>query len=175
MTQYTLPIDYNPTFLALKERINQGRFECLKVVNTELILIYLEIGKVVSAKVATGWGDAIVNKLSLDLQNEYPGVKGFSLRNIRRMKYVHEKCLLHSILPQLVAKLPWGHTDYIFTKIKQSEPIVFYLQKCAERGWSRSILEEEIRFDAFSKSRTFQNNFPKTVDSKQLMDYRLEF
>src|SRR5665647_3064615 len=120
----------------------------------------------ISERTATGWGDAVVDKLSSDLQIEFPGVSGFSKRNLRRMRQIHEQCNENSIWPQLVAKLPWGHTGVIFSKFKQSEQIHFYLQKCVERGWSRSVLEEEIKFDSFSKAQSFQNNFTKTIESK---------
>lgn len=49
------------------------------------------------------------------------------------------------------------------------------MQKCVERGWSRSVLEEEIRFDAYTKAQSFQNNFPQTIEPQQLAAYRLEF
>ena len=170
-----LPTDYHQTILEIKNNINSARLKSLRAVNTELILMYLKIGKVISLKVSLGWGDAVVDKLSTDLQTEYPGVKGFSLRNIRRMKYIYEKCQEYSILPQAVAKLPWGHIDLIFTKIKDVDAILFYLQQSNERGWSRSVLEEEIRFDAYAKTLNFQNNFIKTIEEKELTEYRLEF
>ena len=170
-----LPSNYIQTLIAIKERINQARYQSLKAVNKELILAYLEIGKMISERTATGWGDAVVDKLSSDLQIEFLGVSGFSKRNLRRMRQIYEQCNEISIWPQLVAKLPWGHTGLIFSKFKQSEQIHFYLQKCVERGWSRSVLEEEIKFDAFSKVQSFQNNFTKTIEPKQLAEYRLEF
>jgi hypothetical protein len=105
MANTLLPNDYSITILEIKERINKARFESLKAVNNELILMYLEIGNVISDKVATGWGDAIVDRLSLDLQREYPGIKGFSSRNPRRMKYIYERCQENEFWPQLVAKL----------------------------------------------------------------------
>src|SRR5476649_1268485 len=64
MANTLLPNDYSITILEIKERINKARFESLKAVNNELILMYLEIGNVISGKVATGWGDAIVDRLS---------------------------------------------------------------------------------------------------------------
>lgn len=170
-----IPVNYHQTFIEIKERVNKARYQSLKAVNTELIQLYLEIGNLISNRVKDGWGDAVVDKLSLDLQNEYPGVKGFSPRNIRRMRLIHETITGNLIWTQAVSKLPWGHTNVIFAKIKQAEQITFYLQKCIERGWSRSVLEEEIRFDAFTKAQTFQNNFPKTIENNKLIDYRLEF
>ncbi len=146
-----LPVNYTQTFAEIKARINQARFDSLKAVNSQLILMYLDLGKVISNRVQNGWGDFVVDKLSVDLQSEFPGVKGFSLRNLRRMKYIYEKCLENSILPQLVAKIPWGHTDLIFTKFKEHEQIQFYIQQCIDRGWSRGTLEEEIRFDTYTQ------------------------
>ncbi|MBC7475238.1 MAG: hypothetical protein H7263_13170 [Candidatus Sericytochromatia bacterium] len=46
-------------------------------VNKELILMYLEMGKVISERVKIGWGDLVIDTLSKDLQAEYIGVKGF--------------------------------------------------------------------------------------------------
>jgi hypothetical protein len=128
MSNIQLPINYSQTFLEIKERINQARYQSLRAVNKELILVYLEIGKVISQRTANGWGDAVVDKLSLDLQTEFPGVKGFSKRNIRRMRQIYEQCGDNPIWPQLVAKLPWGHTGLIFSKCKQPEQIHFMIE-----------------------------------------------
>lgn len=106
MSNIQLPINYSQTFLEIKERINQARYLSLRSVNKELINAYLEIGKVISQRVISGWGESVVDKLSFDLQIEYPGVKGFSKRNLRRMKYIYEVSSQNAIWPQLVAKLP---------------------------------------------------------------------
>ena len=74
-----------------------------------------------------------------------------------------------------MSKIPWGHTNLIFGKIKNNEERTFYLQKCIERGWSRSILDEEIKFQSFNEQLSFQNNFSNTIDENKLVDYRLEF
>jgi len=170
-----LPLNYHQTLLLLKERIKLAQYKSLTVVNTELILMYLDFGKVLSEKLKSGWGDSIVDNLSKDLQSEYIGVKGFSSRNLRRMKLVFEYVEHNSNWTQLVSKIPWGHTNIIFSKLKDSEQRTFYLQKCQERGWSRAILEEEIQFDSFTKTNQFQNNFSKTIEETRLIEYRLEF
>ncbi|MBC7476294.1 MAG: hypothetical protein H7263_18565 [Candidatus Sericytochromatia bacterium] len=140
-----LPIDYAKTLLELKQKINQSKYESLKAVNKELILMYLDIGKVISEKIKVGWGSSVIDTLSKDLQSYYPGLKGFSSRNLYRMKLIFEEIANFSISPQLVAKLPWGHSDLIFSKINNTEQRLFYIQRCIERGWSRGILEEEIK------------------------------
>jgi hypothetical protein len=117
MTHPLLPNDYHQTFLEIKNKINAARFQSLRAVNTQMIM-YLEIGKLISEKVLKGWGNAVVDTLAVDLQVQYPGIKGFSSRNLRRMKQIHEQCGDHAIWPQLVAKLPWGQTSLIFSKCK---------------------------------------------------------
>jgi len=72
-----------------------------------------------------------------------------------------------------VSKIPWGHTNLIFAKVKEEKQRIFYLQMCKERDWSRSILEEEIKFD--SKQENFQHNFLKTLNESELSEHRLEF
>lgn len=166
-----LPSNYAQTLLLLKERIKLAQYKSLSLVNTELILMYLDFGKVLSEKLKSGWGESIVDNLSKDLQSEYIGVKGFSSRNLRRMKFIFEEIELNPNWTQLVSKIPWGHTNLIFAKLKDSEKRTFYLQKSQERGWSRAILEEEIKFDAFEKT----NNFSNTITENKLIDYRLEF
>lgn len=40
----------------------------------------------------------------------------------------------NSIWPQLVAKLPWGHTALIFSKIKEDRQRTYYLEKTKKRS-----------------------------------------
>ena len=82
--------------------------------------------------------------MSTDLQAAFTGVKGFSERNLRKMRYVYEEMQKEQIWPQAVAKLPRGHISLIFWKIKNKAQREFYLQKAKQEAWSRSILEEKI-------------------------------
>lgn len=170
-----IPSDYQSTFAKLKERIAVAQYKSLSAVNTELILMYLDFGSILSEKVKGGWGLNVVDTLSKDLQAEYPGAKGLSARNLRRMRLIYEETAGNEIWPQLVAKIPWGHTSLIFEKVKDADQRTFYLQTSAERGWSRSVLEEEIRFDSYTKRASFQNNFPIALSQKDISSYRLEF
>jgi len=170
-----IPNNYVETLGELKKKINLARYKSMVAVNTEMILAYLDIGKTISEQVKKGWGNSVIDRLSIDLRAEFDGVEGFSARNLRRMKFIYEEVSVNPIWPQLVAKIPWGHTSLIFTKLKASEQRIFYLNKTAEEGWSRSILEEKIKFDEFSKHLKFQNNFPKTIDINNLAEYRMQF
>jgi len=170
-----IPDNYLQMFIFLKDKINKARYQSMIAVNSEMVLAYLEIGKSISEQVKHGWGNGVIDKLATDLQAEFTGVSGFSSRNLHRMKLIYEEMTKNSISPQLVAKLPWGHTSLIFTKLKNNEEVNFYLQKTIERGWSRSILEEEIKFNAYQKHLNFQSNFVKTIEENKLIEYRMEF
>ena len=106
--------DYIKTLVQLKQRILQAQYNSYSAVNSEMILAYLDIGKTISEKTKTGWGTSVIQQLSVDLQAEFIGVKGFSERNLRRMRFVYEEMVEDSIRPQAVAKLHWGHTPIIF-------------------------------------------------------------
>ncbi len=170
-----IPNNYIETLGELKKKISLARYKSMVAVNAEMILAYLDIGKTISEQVKSGWGNSVIDRLSIDLRAEFNGVEGFSARNLHRMKQIYEEISNNSISPQLVAKIPWGHTSLIFTKLKDSEQRIFYLNKTAEEGWSRSILEEKIKFNEFSKHIKFQSNFPKTIDKNELAEYRLQF
>ncbi len=167
--------DYVKTFVALKERILQAQYNSYSAVNSEMILAYLDIGKVISEKTKTGWGTSVIKRLSKDLQAEFNGVKGFSERNLHRMKLVYEEMQAHSISPQLVAKLHWGHTVLIFSKIKNKKQREFYLQKAKTEAWSRSILEEKIKIDLYAQHKSFQSNFDKALSKQEIVKYTLQF
>jgi Protein of unknown function (DUF1016). len=79
--------EYKTFFKEVKERIHKAQYDALKVVNKELIQLYWDIGKSIVTKQDTlGWGKAIVETLAKDLQNEFPGIQGFSSANLWRMR-----------------------------------------------------------------------------------------
>lgn len=60
-------------------------------------------------------------------------------------------------------------------KVKDVSAKEYYLTKCKENGWSRAVLEEEIKFDSFNKAIQFQNNFSNALSTDKLTEYRLQF
>jgi predicted nuclease of restriction endonuclease-like (RecB) superfamily len=167
--------DYLQTLKLLKERILQAQYKSYSAVNSEMILAYLDIGKTISEKTKTGWGTSVIKQLSKDLQAEFIGVKGFSERNLQRMKFIYEEITKHQISPQAVAKLHWGHISLIFSKIKDKAQRDFYLTQTKENAWSRSILEEKIKIDLYTQHKDFQHNFDKTLSSTEVANYTMQF
>lgn len=83
----SLALDYKEILTGLKDRVYQSRIRAALTVNAELVLLYWEIGRViVSQQENAAWGDSVVERLSGDLREEFPDMKGFSLPNIWRMR-----------------------------------------------------------------------------------------
>lgn len=93
----------------------------LKTVSKQTVALYWEIGKSVSEKVKSEkWGKSVVEQLSKDLQTEHPGIRGFSARNIWRMKTLYEVYQDNPFLPPLVAEIGWVQNCLIIEKCKDA-------------------------------------------------------
>ena len=75
----------------LKEEIILSRYNAAKLVNKELILLYLKVGQLLNNKIETEkWGSKVIENISADLQNNLKGLRGFSVTNLRNMKQFYE-------------------------------------------------------------------------------------
>lgn len=167
--------DYSQLLNSVKASIRQAQYQSLRVVNQNLIKMYWEIGANLSSQVVNSWGKSVVETLAKDLQGEYPGIKGFSTRNLWLMKQFYQEYDNNQKLQQLVAEIPWGQNLLIMAKVKDPLAREYYLTKCRDNGWSRGVLAEEIQFNAYKKSLQFQHNFDSTLPVSKLVDYRLQF
>jgi predicted nuclease of restriction endonuclease-like (RecB) superfamily len=105
-----LPSGYHELLQDLKGRIRAAQVRAAFAVNRELILLYWSIGRDLSQRFAAEeWGGKIIDRLARDLQTEFPGVEGFSPRNLRYMHSLAEAWPDEEVLQHLVAKLPWSH------------------------------------------------------------------
>jgi predicted nuclease of restriction endonuclease-like (RecB) superfamily len=78
---------YNQWLGELKNNIHQSRLQTALKVNTDMLLLYWYIGKQITEKIAAeGWGTKVIEQLSVDLQKEFPDMKGFAVRSLLYMK-----------------------------------------------------------------------------------------
>jgi predicted nuclease of restriction endonuclease-like (RecB) superfamily len=118
-----LPASYPVLLKDIKSRIRSAQIKAALSVNRELIELYWDIGKLITARQKNeGWGKSVVERLSADLRNEFPQISGFSSRNIWRMRSLYlawteeTRKLTQAVavldgenLPLPVAEIPWGH------------------------------------------------------------------
>ena len=101
-------VRYSELLTAVKSRIRQAQTRAMLSANAEMIMMYWDVGRMIEERQQReGWGTAVIPRLSQDIRNDLPEVKGFSERNIGRMIafYREYQNLGISILPQAVAKL----------------------------------------------------------------------
>jgi predicted nuclease of restriction endonuclease-like (RecB) superfamily len=78
---------YNQWLGELKNNIHQSSLQTALQVNSDMLILYWYIGKQIIQKTeAEGWGAKIIEQLSVDLQKEFPDMKGFSVRSLLYMK-----------------------------------------------------------------------------------------
>ena len=93
-------------FSDIVQLIRQARNNAIKAVNTELINLYWEIGAYISQKVeASEWGKSVVKELAIFIQQTDPQLKGFSDKNLWRMKQFYETYKDEPKLSPLVREL----------------------------------------------------------------------
>ena len=155
---------YQPFLQDILAKIQSARYEMLKAVSKQTVLLYWEIGKSVSEKVRQErWGKSVVERLSKDLQAEFPGIRGFSASNIWRMKTFYEFYTENEKLAPLVREIGWTQNCIILEKCKDEKQIEFYLKTTKSKGWSKLDLIDKIRNKYFEKHLLSQNNFQKIV------------
>jgi predicted nuclease of restriction endonuclease-like (RecB) superfamily len=133
---------YEEFLRGLKERIRTAQVKAALAVNRELVLFYWQVGRDLTTSQETrGWGEAVIRRLAADLTAAFPGVEGFSYRNLYRMRafylaYPDEA----QFVTQPVSQIPWGHNIVLFQKIKDADERLWYAQQAVEHGWSRNVL-----------------------------------
>ena len=109
--------DYRDFIRSLKQKVQSAQSQAARAVNTLLIELYWEIGKLITEKQqAAGWGDAVIDQVAQDLTRELGDIKGFSRANLYRMKKLYEFYGDDENLAQAVRQISWGHNIEIFQK-----------------------------------------------------------
>jgi len=165
--------DYIKFLTDLKSKIRQAQYKAYRAVNTELITLYWDIGQSIVAKQEElGWGQKIIQKLSEDLQKEFPKNSGFSYANLDRMRKFFLTYKANPKLAQLVREIPWGQNIVIIEKLNDAYQREYYLRMTVRNAWSRNILVHQIetksfeRFLADEKSHNFDTTLPVEMQER---------
>lgn len=179
--------EYRQFIEDLKTRVFSARISAARAVNRDVILLYWDIGRGIVEKQQTlGWGDSIVEMVSVDLRQAFPGSFGFSPQNVWRMlqffrTYTDNLFLsqavrelekkgqktpspeeLSRIVRELIAAVPWGHHANVLAKLTDPAARLYYLRATARFGWSRNVLLNQIKAGAYERAVTEKktHNFP---------------
>ena len=108
--------EFKETINNIKNEITKSQIKIIQEVNSNLIKLYFNLGKIISEN--KKYGNNFIKKVSIELKLTFPNMTGFSERNLRSMKLFYEEYKDDEKWQQAVAKLPWGHNILLISKIK---------------------------------------------------------
>ncbi|WGS49959.1 PDDEXK nuclease domain-containing protein [Paraburkholderia sp. D15] len=148
----------------VKARIQSAQYAALRAVNKELVGLYWDIGKlIVERQKDATHGAAIAEQLAGDLRDAFPGVGGFSRRNLFYMREFYLLYRSDAKVQPLVAQVGWSHNLIILQRCKVAQEREFYLRMTRKLGWSKNVLVHQIDNQSYEKSLLSQTNFDQTL------------
>jgi predicted nuclease of restriction endonuclease-like (RecB) superfamily len=119
------------------KRIKETRQRFVMQANSGMIELYWHIGNdILRRQESEGWGAKVIDRLSVDLKEEFPEMGGFSARNLKYMRKFAENWPDPQIMQQAVAQLQWRSILKLLTKLKDNTTRERYAQRALEHGWS---------------------------------------
>jgi len=104
--------------------ITEARNRVYSKANAELVMLYFNVGEIVSAKVANGnWGDGTVNDLAKYIAEKQPLLKGFNRRGLYRMKQFYEVYSDDAFVSALLTQLEKEEKPFVSPVLTQLQGI----------------------------------------------------
>lgn len=167
--------DYKVWIDEVKKKIRNSQIKASVKINYEMLDLYWNLGNDICEKQKQAkWGDAFLKVMSNDLQKAFPGVSGFSVENLKHIRYWYnfyannEKGLQPvTQIEKMVKSIPWGHNQRIMYKCKDVQEALFYIQKTMDNNWSRNVLVHQIESDLYTRQGKAVNNFQVKLPEPQ--------
>jgi predicted nuclease of restriction endonuclease-like (RecB) superfamily len=188
MTQ-NLSVDkqYKKWIVDLKDKIRTTQIKAAMTVNRELLTLYWELGREICEKQEkANWGEGLIDQVANDLSAAFPGVKGFSTRNLLYITKWYRFYFDFEIAPQVVAKIgeanqkeeviivsqvvtqiPWGHNREIISKCSDVSEALFYVRETIKNNWSRAVLVAQIESKLYERQGKAIQNFQLAMPGPQ--------
>lgn len=114
--------------------------------NRALLELYTRIGQCICRQ-----GEkAFIPHLAEMLADRFPSLKGFSLRNLRRMRDFYRTYENNQVLMERAQSLGWTQNAVILECCETDEQRSFYIDLAAERNLSKLALMKAIQEDVFA-------------------------
>ncbi|MCB9772163.1 MAG: DUF1016 domain-containing protein [Candidatus Omnitrophica bacterium] len=144
----------------LKKRIQQDRLRVVLASNAALVNLYWDIGQgIIKKQEEEGWGAKVIDRLSMDLGQLFPDMKGFSPRNLKYMRAFASAWPKRAIVQEVLAQITWYHNVALLDKLDDAKNRIWYARKTVEHGWSRNILAIQIDLQLHKRQGKVVSNF----------------
>lgn len=173
----------------IKQRVLLAQQRAIYSANEEMLRMYWDIGSMLQqSQQADGWGKKTLQRLSVDLKNDYSEIKGFTVRNMQYMvqffnEYNQEltmvkesrpmpkSAITKSLISQSegynfslpVKHLDWTHNLVLMKQVKDIHARYWYMVQSITNHWTTRYLQEAIRLDDYGKHGALANNFTETL------------
>lgn len=160
--------------------IQDARSRTYAKANAEMIMLYFNVGKVVSEKVNAGnWGENTVQELAIFIASKQPELSGFNRRGLYRMKQFYDtysnpqfvstvSTLLQNpedkaakFVSTLLTQIQWSAHLHILSKTKTAEEKIFYLNLTIEQNLSVRDLERQLNTAVYERTMLSNNQLRK--------------
>ena len=164
--------EYNSILRQAVAVIDKARTNAAKSMSCIANTAYWEIGKLLyEKKLDSGYGNRIVELLSIDLKQRYPSM-GLSPRQLWNMKKFYVRYMgRDEKLLQAVAVLPWSHNLLMLSKKLNltDEQVLYYANEVVIKGWDRDLLMNAIKLKMHENQTPIlpDNNFSATLPVPQ--------
>ena len=170
--------EYKAWIENIKDRIKHSQIKASVKVNYELLDLYWDIGRdIVDKQKNAKWGESFLTTMSKDLQKTFPNMSGFSVQNLKSIRYWYKFYTFNEnglqpvsqmeLIEKLVKGIPWGHNQRIMYKCKNITEALFYVQKTMDNGWSRTVLEHQIDSGLYDRQGKAISNFQLKLPEPQ--------
>ena len=105
----------------------------------------------------------MVTELANFIQTHEPDIKGFSDKNIWRMKQFYETYKDFPKLSPLVREISWTNNLLIFSRCKSIEEMEFYLKYVKQENYSKRELDRQISASLFERTLIGNSKLSPTV------------
>lgn len=108
MVGSALPPEYEDFLADLKGRILASQIRAISAVNSELGMLYWQIGRgILQRQQSGGWGAKAIDRHSADLRHAFPEMKGFSARNLTYMRAFASARPDEEFVQGVLAQITW--------------------------------------------------------------------
>lgn len=177
----------------IKQRVLLAQQRAIYSANEEMLRMYWDIGGMLRrSQQVDGWGQKTLQRLSMDLKNDYPQIKGFTVRNMQYMvQFFNEynqdltmvkdnrpsskSAITKSVISQLeeynftlpVKHLDWTHNLVLIKQVKDIRARYWYMVQSITNHWTTRYLQEAIKLDYYGKHGALANNFSDTLPAPE--------
>lgn len=149
------------------ECIKTTQYQVVLEANLSLMHRNWKIGDFINKNNA--WGGKFIPNLARDIKEEFPGISGFSERNLQYMKKFAAIFGEDDIDAYGLAGVTWYHHKALMGKAKSKESYIWYIEQTVSNGWSHDTLEFQLDYDLYGRQVSIPKiqNFSGRLPDKQ--------